>query len=199
VVGKTLTACVLGLSVLAGCAAVPPATARQIHAEAPPATTTPAAALEQLAPAQPGRLVIPDLEVDRPLVSLGITPEGDHEVPTGAADVGWYRGGPTPGEVGPAIILGHVNWAGQEGSFAHLSRLLPGDLIAVGPLTFAVYDVRQVPKDRFPVELVYGPTPDAQLRLITCGGAFVGENYLDNVIVSARWVPDAPAWQLDAG
>jgi len=43
------------------------------------------------------------------------------------------------------------------------------------------------PKAKFPSELVYGPTPDRQLRLITCGGVFDRSlrSYKDNLVVYA--------------
>jgi hypothetical protein len=117
VAGKTLAVIgALGLALVAaaGCTATPPPDAPRITAQAPAAAPAPAE-VEQLAPA---RITVPDLELDRPLVSLGLDAAGAHEVPVGALDVGWYRGGPAPGEVGPAIVLGHVNWKGVQGSFA---------------------------------------------------------------------------------
>lgn len=174
----------LALAATAGCTTAPPTPQPHITTQAPPVAPA-RGELQRLAPA---RITIPDLELDRPLVSLGLDDAGAHEVPVGAVDVGWYRGGPAPGEVGPALILGHVNWAGQRGSFARLSSLLPGDLVTVDARMFLVYDVQLVPKASFPVQRVYGRTDGPELRLITCGGELdaTGHNYLDNVIVYAR-------------
>jgi sortase (surface protein transpeptidase) len=192
VAGKTLAVCALGLALVAaaGCAPAPRTPAPPVDVQAPAAAAP--ALLERLAP---GRIVIPDLELDRPLVTLGVTDTGEHEVPEGALDVGWYRGGPAPGEDGGAVILGHVNWAGQAGSFARLAQLLPGDIVRVDAHTFEVYDVQMTPKDQFPANRVYGRTDGPELRLITCGGDLdaTGHNYLDNVIVYAREAPPAPA------
>lgn len=48
------------------------------------------------------------------------------------------------------------------------------------------------PKDAFPTAAVYGPRPDPELRLITCGGPFREQEYQDNVVVYARLAPQAP-------
>lgn len=195
---RTLAVAVLALALLGGggCGSAPtPTTA----ADLPPAPAT--VHVDRPAPrAGPGRLIIPDLDVDVPLVELGVTATGEHEVPATADAVGWYRGGPRPGEPGPALLLGHVDLHDVPGVFAHLDHLQPGDLVQAGTTVFEVYDVRRVPKTQFPDELVYGRTPDPQLRLITCGGAFdhTSGHYRDNVIVSARATP-LTARQLDGG
>jgi hypothetical protein len=191
---KTLAVCALGLALAAaaGCAPASTTPAPHVAVTAPPAAAAPAAELDRL---DPGRITIPDLGVDEQLITLGVTSTGEHEVPPTAAQVGWYRGGPAPGEPGPAVILGHVNWAGVPGAFAHLASLLPGDLVRVGGRMFVVYDTQRAPKTSFPVERVYGRTAGPELRLITCGGELdeTGHNYRDNVIVYAREAPPAPA------
>lgn len=186
---KTLAVCALGLALLggAGCAApapMPPPAAVE-------AATTGATLGALHAEQTPQRLVIPDLDIDRPLAPLGVDPTGEHQVPDDAGTVGWYAGGPTPGEPGPALILGHVDYRGTPGAFAHLDRLGVGDLVGVDRLLYRVTDIRRVPKDEFPRDLVYGRTDRSELRLITCGGVFdhgTG-HYRDNVIVSAALDP----------
>lgn len=197
---KTLAVCALGLLVTAGCAtAPPPTTAADITAPAAAAGTLEQLTTTTAAVAEPRRLVIRDLDLDLPLASLGVvTVEGrtEHEVPADAGTIGWYRGGPAPGQPGPALILGHVNWAGVPGAFSALDQLQRGALIHVDGNRYEVYDVRRVPKAEFPDALVYGRTPTSELRLITCGGAFDGAHYTDNVIVSARSSTPAPARQV---
>ena len=104
----------------------------------------------------------------------------------------WYSHGPTPGSLGPAVVLGHVNGDRKPGIFADLHRVQPGQEIEVDradgqTAVFTVSRLETVAKDVFPTERVYGNTPDAQLRLITCGGSLdqVAHNYLSNVIVYA--------------
>ena len=55
-------------------------------------------------------------------------------------------------------------------------------------VVFVVDRVEQYPKNAFPTEAVYGPTFDATLRLVTCGGSFdrTSRHYRDNVIAFAR-------------
>lgn len=114
------------------------------------------------------------------------------EVPPGAYPVGWYDRSPTPGQRGPAVLAGHVDWGGKRGAFYGLRELRAGDAVVIdradgSVATFRVDRVEEHPKDDFPTEEVYGDIDHAGLRLITCGGSFdTGSgNYRDNVIVFA--------------
>lgn len=147
-----------------------------------------------LAESRPQRLRIPKIDVDAAgLLDLGLKPDGSMEVPPDGSTVGWYTESPTPGERGPAVLAAHVDWDGEEGAFYDLRELLPGDAVMVDradgtTALFRVYRVEQYPKDRFPSDAVYGNVPDAQLRLITCGGEVDTEQggYRDNIVVYAR-------------
>jgi sortase (surface protein transpeptidase) len=128
-------------------------------------------------------------------MGLGLRADGTMEVPPAGFPAGWYTGAPTPGELGPAIIAGHVDWTGP-GVFYDLHKLVPDDEVAVGRedgsvAVFRVTRVEQYPKDEFPTELVYGNTDHAALRLITCGGAWNAHtrHYEDNIIAFADFVP----------
>ncbi len=140
----------------------------------------------------PVGLHIPVLNVTSDVVPLGLEDDGSMEVPDGAYPAGWYENGPTPGEVGPAVIVGHIDWADQDGVFAHLTSLRPGDAVYVvrddaSVATFTVERVARFPKADFPTEEVYGELDTAALRLITCGGVFDEDrqDYPDNVVVFA--------------
>jgi LPXTG-site transpeptidase (sortase) family protein len=105
---------------------------------------------------------------------------------------GWYEHSPTPGQTGPSVVLGHVNGGGQDGIFARLHELKPGDEIRIGRedeqvARFVVERTEQFPKTEFPADQVYGDTKEPELRLITCGGSFdeAANSYRDNVIVFA--------------
>ncbi|GAB3888680.1 hypothetical protein GCM10029964_056770 [Kibdelosporangium lantanae] len=137
---------------------------------------------------------IPRIGASSGLIPLGLNPDQTIQVPPVSTPMqaGWYANGPTPGEVGPAVILGHVDGNHQKGVFYRLHELAEGDEVFVtradgGELTFVVTKVDQVAKDMFPTETVYGDTEAPELRLITCGGAFdrVAHRYLDNIIVYA--------------
>lgn len=126
------------------------------------------------------------------MVDLGQDPDGRLQAPEDFARVGWYSGGPAPGDPGPAVIVGHVDsWRGPA-VFFRVRDLVPGDEIVVPradgtSATFVVDAIEQYPKDGFPAERVYGPTADPQLRLITCGGSFdrAAKSYRDNIVVYA--------------
>jgi sortase (surface protein transpeptidase) len=125
---------------------------------------------------------------------LGLDRDGTLQVPAVFSRAGWYTGRPTPGEVGPAIVVAHRSSRRGPGAFWHLPEVHPGQEIVVtradrSEIIFVVDHVEQHPKSAFPTDAVYGPTPDAALRLITCGGPFdpaLGDHYRDNVIVFAR-------------
>ena len=143
----------------------------------------------------PAALIIPAIGVQTSLVRLGLTAAGALQVPPTTTVAGWYTGSSRPGAVGPAVIAGHIDSRSGPAVFFHLSRLRPGEEVYVrrsdGTLAvFRVTRVRSYSKDHFPTLAVYGPTPDAELRLITCGGTFdpaLG-SYLSNTVVYAAQV-----------
>ena len=142
--------------------------------------------------AGPTSLAIPAIGVRTQLVRLGLTASGALQVPPTAAVAGWYTGSPRPGAIGAAVIAGHIDSASGPGVFFRLRLLRPGELVYVrradGSLAvFRITAVHSYLKARFPTSAVYGPVPDAQLRLITCGGAFdqATGHYLSNIIVFA--------------
>ena len=151
----------------------------------------------RLARSVPVRLQIDAIGVDTTLMALGLRKDGTMEVPPGGFPAGWFTGAPTPGELGPAIVAGHIDWNGP-GVFYHLADLLPGDQITItrkdgSKPVFRVTRVAQFPKDAFPTTLVYGNLDHAALRLITCGGSFntASGHYEDNVVAFADLI--APA------
>ena len=143
--------------------------------------------------ALPVRLTVPAVGVDAALAGAGLDLTGALVPPADSAVAGWYTGGPVPGETGPAVIAGHVDWAGAPAVFAGLARLRAGAEVLVAradgsTARFTVTRVVRAPKSAFPAAEVYAPTSGAELRLITCGGAFdrAAGSYEDNVVVFAR-------------
>ncbi|RZU30890.1 class F sortase [Blastococcus saxobsidens] len=174
-------------------AAAPPS---ERSGEAPP-SIAPASTMQRSAPVH---LSIPAIGVDSGLMDLGLLDDGTLEVPPAGFPAGWYTGAPTPGELGPAIVAGHVDWEGAPGVFYELRSLVPGDEVVVtredGRLAvFEVQRVEQFPKGEFPTEQVYGDLDHAGLRLITCGGSFdqAERSYEDNVVVFADLVGEGTA------
>ena len=160
-----------------------------------PAPTGPIVAPPQSAAAQVARpvsLTIPLIGVKTNLITLGLAAGGAMQVPSTSTVAGWFTGSPPPGAVGSSIIVGHVDSKSGPGIFFRLPELKKGDDIYVKradgtTAEFRVTENRTYPKDHFPTDRVYGPTPDAELRLITCGGTFdsVTGHYLSNIIVYA--------------
>jgi sortase (surface protein transpeptidase) len=167
------------------------ATPQEIAGPAVVATQARAAPAERQV-ADPARVRIPAIDVDAAVLPLAVDGQGVLPPPPTNVDTGWWRAGPEPGEAGPAVIVGHVD--GREGPavFFRLQQLAPGDEIAVDRVDgstaiFTVERVERHAKDAFPTEAVYGRTPDARLRLVTCGGEFdrSTRHYVDNVVVFA--------------
>lgn len=166
---------------------------------APPAgvVSTSSSAGAGLPRSVPVSVRIPAINAQSTLVSLGLNADGSVQVPpvSTPTQAGWFDGGPTPGETGPAVILGHVDGDHQVGIFYRLHELTVGDQITVTrqdgrTVTFRVTRVQEISKNQFPTEQVYGNTADPELRLITCGGSFNSSqhSYLNNIIVYASAV-----------
>ena len=166
-----------------------------------PAPTGPIAAPPQSAEpapvARPVSLTIPLIGVQTQLMTLGLAADGTMQVPplSSASVAGWFTGSPRPGAVGSAIIVGHVDSHEGPAVFDRLDELRPGDDVYVKradgtTVKFRVTSLQMYLKDHFPTQTVYGPTPDAELRLITCGGAFdyATHHYLSNIVVYATEV-----------
>lgn len=141
----------------------------------------------------PTRVQIPAIGVDTTLEDLAIDASGRLSAPVDFDLAGWYSGGVVPGQVGPAIIAGHVDSPTAPAVFADLGALKSGDEIIVtladgSALTFEVSGTTQSAKAEFPTAAVYSNVPAPELRLITCGGIFDSStgHYLDNLIVFAE-------------
>jgi sortase (surface protein transpeptidase) len=166
-----------------------------------PAGPAPSSAPDRIAPpvramprAVPVSLDIPAIAAHSTLIPLGLDPQGALQVPPVQTPMqaGWFTGAPTPGEIGPAIVVGHVDGNRQAGVFYRLDDLRPGEAILVKradntTARFAVDRVERIPKAQFPTQRVYGNTAAPDLRLITCGGSFdaAAHSYRDNIIVYA--------------
>ena len=190
-----------GLALAAGCGSrqtaspIPPS----VSARPPVMPSPPAARAKTAVPRSvPVRIVIPAIGVSAPVMQLGLNPDKTIQVPP-LADrnlAGWYKYGPSPGQPGPAVIVGHIDSASTGGEvFYRLRYLMKGARVYVTLAdhkteVFAVDGLQQVPKTAFPTMRVYGPVKDAELRLVTCGGVFdpAAGRYLSDVIAYAHLV-----------
>ncbi len=148
-------------------------------------------------PSKPVALRIPAIEVDTTrLVELEVDSSGRLQAPQDFDAAGWYSGGPTPGEFGPAVIGGHVDSKRGPAVFYRLGALQKGDRVDVtradrSTARFVIDRVARYSKAQFPTAAVYGNTTDrAELRLITCGGAFdqTTGHYVDNIVAFGHLV-----------
>jgi hypothetical protein len=175
-----------------------PATAARAGSASAATGQPPAPAAAPMARSLPVSVAIPAIGVRAEMIRLGLEPGGAMAVPplTHPQLAGWFDLGPTPGERGTAVIVGHVDAAGVGPAvFYELGDLRPGDRIYVTladhrVAAFAVWAAALYPKADFPAATVYGDTSQPSLRLITCGGIFDPQtgHYLSNIVVFATYL-----------
>ena len=193
-----VTAVALFAVTAAGCGGgakkAPPA---QVAQPAPSQSSGTPAPVKPLSRSVPSRLRIPKLHVDSPIMKLGLNADHTIQVPplSRPNQTGWWDGGPTPGEKGASVILGHNIGNGRPSVFEKLGTLKPGDRVEVtrgngSVATFEITKLEQIAKSRFPTEKVYGKLSYPGIRLITCGGQFDASwgHHVDNIIVYGRLV-----------
>ena len=167
-------------------------TADQLPAN-PPA---PRPGLEVLEHSSVQRVRIPSINVDAPVMTVGLDAEGWIDAPPAQERnlAGWYLNGISPGQRGSSVIVGHVDNEQGPAVFYGLGSVRPGSHIEVErydgrTAVFEVYGVEVFSKDAFPGARVYGDTGHPELRVITCGGAYSkAGGYNGNVVVFARMV-----------
>lgn len=174
------------VAVLAG---APPEAAVAGSPPAPVVRAAPAASSSAPAPVS---VTVPSVGLSSSLVPIGVDATGALVPPADFGQAGWFDAGVAPGQVGPAVLAGHVDSRSGPAVFYRLEDIAVGAQVLVdradgSTLTFTVIRVAEYPKSAFATDEVYGPTVDAQLRLITCGGEFdrSRRSYVDNVVVYA--------------
>ncbi len=167
-----------------------------------PSAKAPPGEFPVLDPSPPVRISIPSIAVAASVHGVGREADGTISTPSLNLrnEAGWYREGPSPGQYGPAIIVGHVDTKDKPAVFHRLRELVPGQRIEIvrrdrTVAVFEVNSVEQFAKSVLPVARVYQDFSRPSLRLITCGGAWVGgaTGYADNVIVFASLVDSRKA------
>lgn len=170
-----------------------PATAAAADSRVPGALPSAAAPLDFSAPE---RVRIPAIQVDAPVMAVGLDPDGWVAAPPPEDPnlAGWFTGAVTPGEKGTAVVVGHVDNTRGPAVFYGLGALRKGNHVEVArkdgrTAVFEVYGVEVFEKENFPGDRVYGSKGAPELRVITCGGVFSKEEgYTGNVVVFARLV-----------
>lgn len=152
-----------------------------------PATPPPAARVEA-----PARVRMAGIELDVPLQPVGVTGDGQMELPDKPSVLGWYHFGPAPAEgTGSVVLAGHLDSREHGvGPLVRLRQTSVGDTVEVTTGSGAQVGYRVVRVDRYdqqalPDEL-FDRTGPERLRVITCGGAYDPETgYEENLVVTA--------------
>lgn len=191
-------AVLLGLGLSGGGRALPgPApSASALHGTVP---ILPTAAPLSAVYSVPVQLRIPAIGMSVSLITLGENADGTVQVPDNDRQPGWFRLGPTPGQLGSAVILGHVDNTSGPGIFFDLRTLAAGDPVFVdradgGTVEFVVNAVASYPHSDFPAQRVYGSHGSSALQLVTCGGIFdhATGGYLSNIVVYTSLIKVRP-------
>jgi len=161
------------------------------------ATEPPPRAFPVLDPSRPERLTIPAIRVEAPVLDVGLATDGSVDVPPLRRhnEAGWFDGGPTPGQFGPALIVGHADTRSGPSVFHDLPKLKPGQRVEVlradnSVAIFEINSVEHFDKGKLPLQRVYGDFSRPSLRLMTCGGIWKGGSvgYADNIVVFASLI-----------
>jgi hypothetical protein len=182
-----LVVAVVAIALSAGSSSAGPATARLVGRATVDRTHS---RVTGMARSRPTHLSIPAIDLSVPLSVLGLNANGTVSVPTDFNEPGWYRYDASPGQVGTAVILGHIDSYLGPAVFFNLRDLVPGDKIIVKladgrTARFVVIGKATYLKARFPAALVYGRRSYSALQLVTCGGVFdyTTRSYLSNVVI----------------
>lgn len=139
------------------------------------------------------RIQIPSIQVDAPLVSLGVDPDGTMQAPGNGVDVGWYTFSALPGTRGNAVLSGHLDTAtSRVAVFSQLRDLKQGDPMSIvengQKIDFEVFWTKSWADQVIPLPLVLGNAPSPTLTLITCSGVFdrASRNYSERLVVRAK-------------
>ncbi len=166
-----------------------PSTTQSAKASGTPKTKT-------LPRSEPTHINVPSVQIDYDIMSVGRLPDGTMETPPLFDKItGWYKYSPTPGEIGPAIIVGHIDTYKGPSVFWRLREIQPGAIVEItradGSIAkFKVEALKQFDQNNFPTQEVYGNIDHAGLRLITCGGTFDRQtgHYNQNTVVFASLI-----------
>ncbi|MEV7566803.1 class F sortase [Streptomyces tanashiensis] len=187
-----------GVAAPAGAAAgAPAAVDHKAKTRALPKATPPPRPAPEPAPlarSRPVTVAVPAITIEAPVIELGLDATGRLGTPPvdNPRVVGWYAQGPTPGERGTAVVVGHRDTRTGPAVFLNLNSLSSGNTVRVARAdgkvaVFTVDRVRTYAKNDFPDKEVYGATGRPELRLLTCGGTFDrGKGYEANIVVFAH-------------
>ncbi|MGV9455171.1 class F sortase [Streptomyces sp. NPDC003635] len=174
----------------------PPQPASAAAADSRVQSGTFAGAAAPLPYAVPDRVRIPAIQVDAPMMAVGLDAQGwvGAPPPEDPNLAGWFSGAVSPGEKGTAVVVGHVDNQQGPAVFYGLGALKKGNRVEIArkdgkTAVFEIYGIEVFEKNNFPGDRVYRSKGTSELRVITCGGGFSEQNGYDgNVVAFARLV-----------
>ncbi len=178
--------------------ASPTATARASVAGGSSAVAADATATAMPHPVDVARVVVPSLDINAPIITLGVDATGTMEAPGNPTDVAWYNFSARPGEIGNVVLAGHLDYINYGPAvFYHLKDAKAGDevdLVLVDGTTarYRIQNVTTYDDATAPVQEIVGPTDKEVVTLITCGGSFdqLSREYDKRVVLRAERVAD---------
>jgi LPXTG-site transpeptidase (sortase) family protein len=124
----------------------------------------------------PVRIQIPAIHVDAAIEQVGLANDGSMDVPSLPSNTAWFMLGPRPGEIGSAVIDGHVDWThGARAVFTDLHNLKSGDKVAVLnsqgiKIRFVVRETRTYSSNAYASDVFASNDGKSHLNLISCQG-----------------------------
>ncbi len=145
----------------------------------------------------PKLLEIPKIAVSAKVQYVGLNSKNEMDVPSNNTDVAWFALGAAPGDIGSAVIAGHLDKSSWKPAvFWNLGKLIAGDEVYVvdndnNKKRFQVMSVQTYETDAAPMEKIFGASDGAYLNLVTCGGAWdkTKHNYIQRVVVFTKHSP----------
>ena len=146
----------------------------------------------------PKKLIIQNLKISLPIVSVGVDSSGYLETPNGWELVGWYEKGARPAENGNLLINAHYDDVyGKPAAFYGLKNIKLGDTVSVLDSYGLVFDYKVTKvfyvaindPDRSKVFEGLGKDKPA-MTLITCGGVWLPSEhtYSKRLVVNAELI-----------
>jgi LPXTG-site transpeptidase (sortase) family protein len=144
-----------------------------------------------------GRVQLPALGVEAPIVRVGIDSSQRMVVPTNARDIAWLDQGGIPGRTQNVVLAGHIAYSRAAGSFNRIRDLQPGDDVILRiddkTLRYRVVWNCQFHRDTTLADRIMGYTTVPSVTLISCGGVFdtAARTHTDRITVRAELVTSA--------
>lgn len=139
----------------------------------------------------PASIEVKDLDINQRVQPVGVDDNNDFDVPS-ATEIGWYKYGSSPGEIGSTVMAAHVDFNNEVGVFFNLRHISIGSEISIKSTNgenfkYKVVDKSIFDKENAPLSKIFSRTGPDRLYLVTCGGEFDPSttSYNGNVVIQA--------------